>query len=70
MKLVGWRPESTTILCFTLVCTLAFYTGSMTFRRGRFAASRFAAGPVRRGRFAVSRCAAGHFLATCYNNFL
>jgi hypothetical protein len=27
----------------------------MTFRRGRFAASRFATGPVRRGRFAASR---------------
>jgi hypothetical protein len=26
----------------------------MTFRRSRFAASRFATGPVRRGRFAAA----------------
>jgi hypothetical protein len=36
----------------------------MTFRRSRFAASRFTAGPVRRG------CsAADFFLATCYSYF-
>jgi hypothetical protein len=34
--------------------TLDAQDGSMTFRRSRFAASRFAAGPVRRGRFAAA----------------
>jgi Ni,Fe-hydrogenase I cytochrome b subunit len=41
----------------------------MTFRRSRFAASRFATGPVRRGRFAAAVPLLIFFLATCYSYF-